>query len=587
MKYEITGNWKNGFKNDAVLFFSQSIEKLLNPNTDHVHCVSVLNAYSLLYEYLEAFDLVRKGMIDKKHLDFISDEIWETLRQDVIVNCILKKTEILAIKQKFSAVPFEEKKSVILYLVNQLYKFNEIAKNYLLENIKKEKNKTELYLGLKSYLPYLIGGGYSEDFIYNYNKKIFKSGKEISINTVETFLTKFDFVNQRFTVILPVDLEIKQFQAILEKRLSVSFNTPSKFIEGFHYDTDRYILISASVEELDSNQASIRVMNNLALFTRYYKFFSQSTKPFFGKSCIVIDDESGERNFIKIRRNGLVYLSEEAEISKLQIGETAEGVITSLMTYENNVFPVIDKAIMNYTNAYENKHLESSFLNFWAVLESLCEKKDISKIMQIEDNILPILSKDYYAMIFEALLRDVTDNIPKNQLEGFFNTYFNKSSINNLDFINLILLDEYKDARIELNSFLEKYPVIRYNIFAINKRYEKLNSVKKDIERFETRLKWHLRRLYRARNTIIHSGETPKHLQYLTKHLMEYTSQVLIEILFNLTIREDINNVESLFIDVELFNSTIKTYLSKESKKNITREDIAFLVSYEEKMNAN
>ena len=587
MKYEITGNWKNGFKNDAVLFFSQSIEKLLNPNTDHVHCVSVLNAYSLLYEYLEAFDLVRKGMIDKKHLDFISDEIWETLGQDVIVNCILKKTEILAIKQKFSAVPFEEKKSVILYLVNQLYKFNEIAKNYLLENIKKEKNKTELYLGLKSYLPYLIGGGYSEDFIYNYNKKIFKSGKEISINTVETFLTKFDFVNQRFTVILPVDLEIKQFQAILEKRLSVSFNTPSKFIEGFHYDTDRYILISASVEELDSNQASIRVMNNLALFTRYYKFFSQSTKPFFGKSCIVIDDESGERNFIKIRRNGLVYLSEEAEISKLQIGETAEGVIISLMTYENNVFPVIDKAIMNYTNAYENKHLESSFLNFWAVLESLCEKKDISKIMQIEDNILPILSKEYYAMIFEALLRDVTDNIPKNQLEGFFNTYFNKSSINNLDFINLILLDEYKDARIELNSFLEKYPVIRYNIFAINKRYEKLNSVKKDIERFETRLKWHLRRLYRARNTIIHSGETPKHLQYLTKHLMEYTSQVLIEILFNLTIREDINNVESLFIDVELFNSTIKTYLSKESKKNITREDIAFLVSYEEKMNAN
>ena len=382
-------------------------------------------------------------------------------------------------------------------------------------------------------------------------------------------------------------MEIKQFQAILEKRLSVSFNTPSKFIEGFHYDTDRYILISASVEELDSNQASIRVMNNLALFTRYYKFFSQSTKPFFGKSCIVIDDESGERNFIKIRRNGLVYLSEEAEISKLQIGETAEGVITSLMTYENNVFPVIDKAIMNYTNAYENKHLESSFLNFWAVLESLCEKKDISKIMQIEDNILPILSKDYYAMIFEALLRDVTDNIPKNQLEGFFNTYFNKSSINNLDFINLILLDEYKDARIELNSFLEKYPFIRYNIFAINKRYEKLNSVKKDIERFETRLKWHLRILYRARNTIIHSGETPKHLQYLTKHLMEYTSQVLIEILFNLTIREDINNVESLFIDVELFNSTIKTYLSKESKKNITREDIAFLVSYEEKMNAN
>lgn len=587
MKYEITGNWKNGFKNDAVLFFSQSIEKLLNPNTDHVHCVSVLNAYSLLYEYLEAFDLVRKGMIDKKHLDFISDEIWETLGQDVIVNCILKKTEILAIKQRFSAVPFEEKKSVILYLVNQLYKFNEIAKNYLLENIKKEKNKTELYLGLKSYLPYLIGGGYSEDFIYNYNKKIFKSGKEISINTVETFLTKFDFVNQRFTVILPVDLEIKQFQAILEKRLSVSFNIPSKFIEGFHYDTDRYILISASVEELDSNQASIRVMNNLALFTRYYKFFSQSTKPFFGKSCIVIDDESGERNFIKIRRNGLVYLSEEAEISKLQIGETAEGIITSLMSTDCNVFPIIDKAVLNYTYAYENKQLKSSFLNFWSVLESLCEKKDISKILQIENNILPILSKDYFSMIFESILKDITDNIQKELLDTFFNKFFNKSSINNLDFMCLILLDEYNNARTELYSLLSDFPFIRYKIFNINKQYANYGSIQKDIVRFENRLRWHLRRLYRARNSIIHSGEEPMHLQYLTKHLMEYTNQLLSEIIFNLTIREDITNVESLFIDIELFNSSIKSYLLNEPKKKISKDDITFLISYEEKMNAN
>lgn len=587
MKYEITGNWKNGYKNDAVLFFAQSIEKLLNPNTDHINRLPVLNSYSLLYEYMKTFDLVENELIDKKHLEFISEELFDALEHDLIIDRILSKEQLSSINKKFNSIKNEEKRTVILYLINQLYKFNETAKDYILEMLRNTKNKNEIFLGLRSYLSYLIGGGYSEDFIFNFCKIKFNNNKNVSMNTVEDFLSRFDFVNQKFTVILPVNIEIKQFQKILEKRLPLSFSINKKSLGRFIYDSDKYVLISLPIEALDLNQASILAMNRLALFTRYYKFFSQSTIPFFGKSCIVIDEDSGERSFVKIRKNGLVYLSEEAEISKLQIGETAEGVITSLMTYENNVFPVIDKAIMNYTNAYENKHLESSFLNFWAVLESLCEKKDISKIMQIEDNILPILSKDYYAMIFEALLRDVTDNIPKNQLEGFFNTYFNKSSINNLDFINLILLDEYKDARIELNSFLEKYPFIRYNIFAINKRYEKLNSVKKDIERFETRLKWHLRRLYRARNTIIHSGETPKHLQYLTKHLMEYTSQVLSEILFNLTIREDINNVESLFIDVELFNSTIKTYLSKESKKNITREDIAFLVSYEEKMNAN
>lgn len=587
MKYEVTGNWKNGYKNDAVLFFAQSIEKLLNPNTDHVHCVSVLNAYSLLYEYVQTFNLVEKEIIDKKHLDFIADEILEALEQDVIVNSILKKNEILFIKQKFNAVPLEDKKSIILYLIDQLHDFNEIAKKYLLEKLKNEKNKHELFLGLKSYLPYLIGGGYSEDFIYRFTRRTFKNGKEISVNTVEKFLSKFDFINQKFTVILPVDFEAQQFKAILEKRLSISFNINNKYLEGFHYDDDRYVLISASVEALDSNQATIHVMNNLALFTRYYKFFSQNTKSFFGKSCIVIDKKSGEKSFIKIRNNGLVYLSEEGEISKSQIGEMAEGIITSLMSTDSNVFPIIDKAVLNYTYAYENKQLKSSFLNFWSVLESLCEKKDISKILQIENNILPILSKDYFSMIFESILKDITDNIQKELLDTFFNKFFNKSSINDLDFMCLILLDEYNNARTELYSLLSDFPFIRYKIFNINKQYANYGSIQKDIVRFENRLRWHLRRLYRARNSIIHSGEEPMHLQYLTKHLMEYTNQLLSEIIFNLTIREDITNVESLFIDIELFNSTIKTYLSKESKKNITREDIAFLVSYEEKMNAN
>ena len=400
-------------------------------------------------------------------------------------------------------------------------------------------------------------------------------------------MSKFDFINQNFTVILPVDFEAQQFKAILEKRLSISFNINNKYLEGFHYDADRYVLISASVEALDSNQATIHVMNNLALFTRYYKFFSQNTKSFFGKSCIVIDKKSGEKSFIKIRNNGLVYLSEEGEISKSQIGEMAEGIITSLMSTDSNVFPIIDKAVLNYTYAYENKQLKSSFLNFWSVLESLCEKKDISKILQIENNILPILSKDYFRMIFENILKDITDNIQKELLDTFFNKFFNKSSINDLDFMCLILLDEYNNARTELYSLLSDFPFIRYKIFNINKQYANYGSIQKDIVRFENRLRWHLRRLYRARNSIIHSGEEPMHLQYLTKHLMEYTNQLLSEIIFNLTIREDITNVESLFIDIELFNSSIKSYLLNEPKKKISKDDITFLISYEEKMNAN
>ncbi len=587
MKYEITGNWKNGYKNDAVLFFAQSIEKLLNPNTDHVNRLPVLNSYSLLYEYMKTFDLVENELIDKKHLEFISEELFDALEHDLIIDRILSKEQLSSINKKFNSIKNEEKRTVILYLINQLYKFNETAKDYILEMLRNTKNKNEIFLGLRSYLSYLIGGGYSEDFIFNFCKIKFNNNKNVSMNTVEDFLSRFDFVNQKFTVILPVNIEIKQFQKILEKRLPLSFSINKKSLGRFIYDSDKYVLISLPIEALDLNQASILAMNRLALFTRYYKFFSQSTIPFFGKSCIVIDEDSGERSFVKIRKNGLVNLLQEKEVPKLQLGEIAEGVITSLLSAEDNVFSIIDKAIINFNNARENKDLNSSFLNFWSVLESLCEQKDVAKISQIEQNILPILSKDYITMIFEDLIKDITDNVAKENLVTFYNKNFGKSLINDLDFMCLILLDEYNNARTELYSLLSEFPFIRYKIFNINKRYENHGSIQKDIVRFENRLKWHLRRLYRARNTIIHSGETPEHLQYLTKHLMEYTSQLLGEIIFNLTIREDISNVESLFIDIELFNSNLKAYLLKEPKNHISKEDIVYLISYKEPTNAN
>lgn len=451
MKYEITGNWKNGYKNDAVLFFAQSIEKLLNPNTDHINRLPVLNSYSLLYEYMKTFDLVENELIDKKHLEFISEELFDALEHDLIIDRILSKEQLSSINKKFNSIKNEEKRTVILYLINQLYKFNETAKDYILEMLRNTKNKNEIFLGLS----------------------------------------------------------------------------------------------------------------------------------------IVIDEDSGERSFVKIRKNGLVNLLQEKEVPKLQLGEIAEGVITSLLSAEDNVFSIIDKAIINFNNARENKDLNSSFLNFWSVLESLCEQKDVAKISQIEQNILPILSKDYITMIFEDLIKDITDNVAKENLVTFYNKNFGKSLINDLDFMCLILLDEYNNARTELYSLLSEFPFIRYKIFNINKRYENHGSIQKDIVRFENRLKWHLRRLYRARNTIIHSGETPEHLQYLTKHLMEYTSQLLGEIIFNLTIREDISNVESLFIDIELFNSNLKAYLLKEPKNHILKEDIVYLISYKEPTNAN
>ena len=50
-----------------------------------------------------------------------------------------------------------------------------------------------------------------------------------------------------------------------------------------------------------------------------------------------------------------------------------------------------------------------------------------------------------------------------------------------------------------------------------------------EINRYGQRLTWHIQRLYRVRNSIIHSGEPEKSMLYLVEHLHSYVDEVLLD----------------------------------------------------------
>ena len=54
-------------------------------------------------------------------------------------------------------------------------------------------------------------------------------------------------------------------------------------------------------------------------------------------------------------------------------------------------------------------------------------------------------------------------------------------------------------------------------------------DLKQFIDRYVQRVTWHLYRMYRARNAIIHSGEVPHNLRYLGEHLHSYVDSTLTE----------------------------------------------------------
>lgn len=92
------------------------------------------------------------------------------------------------------------------------------------------------------------------------------------------------------------------------------------------------------------------------------------------------------------------------------------------------------------------------------------------------------------------------------------------------------------------------------------------------IEKYERRVRWHLRRMYRTRNAIIHSGEDIDNLKSLGEHLHSYVDELLYEITTQLAIKHSYRTIDNVLINERFkMDETKKIFKGKEK---ITCEDI-------------
>lgn len=195
-------------------------------------------------------------------------------------------------------------------------------------------------------------------------------------------------------------------------------------------------------------------------------------------------------------------------------------------------------------------------------------------IDKIKNSILPILERDYLHCIFE-------------EIDGYLNRYLDENSYNEIikelpdgnnefKIVCLVILDEYSNLRDKIYTDLKRYPLIRSRISQINNIYKNPKEIEKDLKRFLKRIEWHINRLYRTRNAIIHSGENPNNLNLLTEHLHNYVDEVLLETMFFL-VNTNLSDVSSIFINAKFVMDNIIKLLKKGEK--LSEEDIQILMN--------
>lgn len=118
----------------------------------------------------------------------------------------------------------------------------------------------------------------------------------------------------------------------------------------------------------------------------------------------------------------------------------------------------------------------------------------------------------------------------------------------------ILALPQYEELRTRIVNDLKSYPVLRSRIMQISDMFKTKKSVLKEIDRYTSRIDWHLRRLYRTRNAIIHSGDEPTNIKLLGEHLHNYLDCCLYEIVLKLPSRR---NIDAVLMDIVLSTDLI------------------------------
>ena len=541
MKY-IGHSWGN--QNDGILFFVQRLQEMLFHYSDDIVKAPVHNSATLIMEYL----ITDKDVsVQKYHLDYIAEELKDSLERDSIAkSCLgtdninriiseMKNDQGNLIKYLYSSLPFEvyHKKTCL----------------YLLEKINNPNQKEEIEYALRTWIASVVYGGYRSEYIYRHLNKLFAEVVGNPYEVAENFINHFDFEKKEYAVYLNFYKSVKPYKDLLSQRLEVIFEDDGNFekIGNTKYKNESFVG-KIIVKELDPYEAISEAYQRLDIFFSFYRVISNRGTQLLGKNGLVICD--AEEMKLPVVTNG--YKAIELE-PRINLESTIDNMVIGCQKKDIHTYYHLQKMIRLHNMALIQPDLSDGFVNLWSILEVASSDASLdSKIKNVVHSILPILQNDYYYKIFSSILDDLSNNLSKADMRMLFEKVKEGKDDRLHKIIAFIVLPQYEKLREEFFEKLRDFPNIRQKIYKIYITKDNKNKMIKISDTYAQRIEWHLYRLYRVRNAIVHAGDTDRNIRVLGEHLHIYCDSVIIELITKLASNDNLSTVKDVLIDTKL-----------------------------------
>lgn len=575
MRYRHTNNWQSPATSQNLLYFAQLLDELLFDFSLDTYKPSAMNSSLLCNEALDAHYEITQGNIKRPNFQHIIDELCLNLKKDKVAASLLQ-IDLASITPVLNnpKADFHDKRVVIELLARQLElrTYKEANGQLLVRAIENPDSiQSEIRELTRSYITCLINLGYASKYLEDKALSFFYHGpNKITGNSdIRSFLELFPSSPKEYVVIYKGSAKLKKLKGALESLGLQIYDKPSEIEfdisqQDFSLEHNQIYIVIDKLKAADVIGAQTLAARRVELLNTLYSLFHHKERlDSLGFGLVIEKNE----NTISVSKSIVSAMHKCSDLTPERAAVKLNRLIAEFSLHKQS-FKKFTRAAELHALALNSDSVENQIINLWIALESIIpskpEDREISNIEHIISSITPFLSIGYVDRLIAKFTRDVSN----------WNSFLLRRTLKSVQaddlttkMVKLMALQEHQEAA---QAFKEKFR----DFHLLDDRFQYFCSLFSSpqnlhdlLERHNQRVAWQIRRIYRARNLIVHSGKTPSYTEILIENTHDYLD-IIMGTLMKLAVRpKQIESIEQGFMHVNLTYLTTMKWLANKGSK--------------------
>ncbi|MET3512992.1 hypothetical protein ABIC63_000757 [Pseudacidovorax sp. 1753] len=538
MKFKNLSRWTIDPTLDGLIFCAQRLDELVWDFTLDTHKPLSLNAPYLCQEALAVVENVENELIDAANLKHVLEELIWSVQNDPIAKSLLD-LPIERYVNTADEVKLTDLKRRLSALSKTLEPFRYLTKCFdKLSECVRAVRKKDIDATARTIVTTLINMGMSKKHLQAQINSYFFSQFGVPIKSadqIDEFLQSIypyshdcDVYFVASDLILTVRESSRAFGVTVLDELPDDIARLQAETPEFARGRDECYVAVSSVRALDVFSAQEKAAGSLDRLSDLYTLFHHQNKITW-RSTALVKQCCLPQPVAAALNNGAMekpydFGTDKAskELNRLIRNFAIRGA--SKVRF--------DRVADLHGICVSNDVLDNQLVTLWTSLETLIPSTvSTSKIGNVLNQTTPFLMQAYIQRLLQRFTHDLI----------IWRKWYVKRLLNRVPGVEgsntvyrvlaLLAIRDNEPLRAELYTELKDFHLLRYRAFQLSEILASPAKVQATLSAHLKKVEWQIRRIYRTRNMLVHSGKRPSYIRALVENAHDYFDQIIFDVM--------------------------------------------------------